>query len=507
MSSIPLVALSVRPQSFQDPIANQGLLMQLKQLGQETQQQAALAPGQQQRLQLGQQAIQQGQYAEQDRAAGMKAMQEWSGKDVSELPDLIQKNGGSLQAVLGAKKNIIESQQQVMNLNTAQLAQNKTKSDYLLGKLQAASGKDIPDDQLGQSVMSATQEAIKDGYLDPQHAQEVQQMIQGYPNPADLRNHLSIYEKGLMSQSEQFSQEQKNRETTAQEQQAQARVATAQTSAARLQAEGPGGALQAPDKAEMQDWLSKNPGKGPADFLKYKASLAPQASVAAQSGGPLSDTIIDALAAPGAKLKLSDVLPPRAPEQVRQAALNQILAKHPEYSTSDYAVSQKVAEKYTSGNVADQLLAIGTAREHMKTFASLADALNNGDTQKLNQIGNEIGLQFGDDKKSNFNIAAQAFGGEVGKAFDGAGVVAGERAEAQKNFNDAMSRGQFKGAIQTVDSLLAGKQKAAQDAYKQGRKGTPNFGGGAQGGGPASQAGAPATSGTDPFAQFGGQKH
>src|SRR4029077_5022261 len=157
------------------------------------------------------------------------------------------------------RKSVIESQQAVMNLNTAQLNNAKTKNDYLLGKLQAATDKSVPDEQLPQSVMSATQEAIKDGYLDPQHAQEVQQLIQQFPNPADLRSHLSIYEKGLQSQTEQFNQEQKNRETVAAEESAKARAATAQTSAERLQAEMPGGALASPDKAELQDWLSKNP--------------------------------------------------------------------------------------------------------------------------------------------------------------------------------------------------------------------------------------------------------
>lgn len=249
--------------------------MQLKQLGQETQQQAALAPGQvqqqQQQLQLGQQAIQQGQYAEQDRAAGMKAMQEWSGKDVSELPDLIQKNGGSLQAVLGAKKNVIESQQAVMNLNAAQLAQIATKTNYLLGKLQANTGKDVPDEQLAPNAMKATQEAINDGYLDPQHAQEVQQMVQSYTNPADLRNHLSIYEKGLMSQSEQFAQESKNRQVAAEEAQAAARASQADTAAQRLKDQQPGGPLyKNPDNENTGSWSLQEGPNGTSVLLNSK---------------------------------------------------------------------------------------------------------------------------------------------------------------------------------------------------------------------------------------------
>lgn len=512
---IPLVALGVHAP---DPLENAKGAMSLRALGQQTDQQAALAPGQlqqqqqqlqggQQQLKLGQQAIQQGEYANQDREAGVKAMQQWSGKDLNELPDLIQKNGGSFQAVLGAKKSAIEAQQQVMNLNTAQLTQAKTKNDYLLGKLQAATDKGVPDDQLPQSVMAATQEAIKDGYLDPQHAQEVQQLIQQFPDPTELRNHLSLYEKGLMSQTEQFNQETKNRETAAEEQKANAAdwkdfpTLGVAFNTRTGEVKSPAGQVMSPQMMEgkyvgIQQKIKLGQPVSAEDkafVSSYQGlkELVPSFNFNLQNGtpgganAPLSDKVIDALAAPGSQLKLADVLPPRAPASVRQAALNQILAKYPDFSSSDYDVSKKVKEQYTSGDVGRQLLAINTAREHMKTFGSLADALDNGNTAQLNKIGNEFGIQFGSDKATNFKIAAQAFGGEVGKALDGSGVTAGEREQAQSAFNPNMSPAQFRGAVATVDALLAGKQKAAQETYNAGTKtAKPNFGGGSQGGGP-----------------------
>lgn len=502
---IPLLALAVHAP---DALENAKSAMSLRALGQATQQQAALAPGQvqaqQQESQLRNQAIQQGEYANQDREAGMKAMQEWSGKDISELPDLIQKNGGSMQAVLGAKKSAIEAQQQVMNLNTAQLGQAKTKNDYLLGKLQAKSGPDVPDDQLAQSVTDGVSESIHDGYLDPQHAQEVQQLIQQFPNPADLRSHLKIYEKGLMSQSEQFEQETKNRSTTAAEQSAQARADAAANSGKRLAAELPGGALQDPAKAELQDWLAKNPGKGPADFLAYKATLGPNASKAAQAqgvGGP-NDAMVDLVG--NRQMDLATALS-RMPPSAKETFAAALKAKYPDFNQGEFGVAKKVLEKYTSGNVSDQLLAIGTAREHMKTFSSLADALNNGNVQLANKIGNEIGVQFGSDKVGNAKIAASALGGELGRAFDGAGVVGSERKEWEEKLAPYLANGQFAGAIKTADSLLAGKQHSAEQSFNSGIKAKPNFGGG------PSQAGAPAASptatSTDPFAQFGGKRH
>jgi hypothetical protein len=177
-----------------------------------------------------------------------------------------------------------------------------------------------------------------------------------------------------------------------------------------------------------------------------------------------------------------------------EAFLGAVHDQYPDYFQGNFGATKKVQEKYTSGNVSDQLLAIGTAREHMKLFGRLADALDTGNTQLLNSIGQQIGVQFGSDKKTNFDIAAQAFGGEVGKAFDGAGVVAGERQQAQKNFQSQMSKGQFKGAVNTVDQLLAGKQKAAKDAYAVTRTGQPNFG--------STPATAPAAGGAAPLPSF-----
>jgi hypothetical protein len=175
-------------------------------------------------------------------------------------------------------------------------------------------------------------------------------------------------------------------------------------------------------------------------------------------------------------MKWGDVVSARTPMSVKQALLAEVKSIKSDFNSGDFDVEQAVKKTATSGAVGQQLLAISTAREHMKTFSKLADALDNNDTQALNQIGNAIGVQFGSDKKTNFQIAAQAFGGEVGRALDGAGVVASEREQAQKNFNSSMSKGQFKGAVQTVDELLAGKQRAAHAWFDQGSQAKPDFG-------------------------------
>lgn len=212
---------------------------------------------------------------------------------------------------------------------------------------------------------------------------------------------------------------------------------------------------------------------------EHQKTLVPVANFNLQNAGAAGSdgkpsAIVQAIA--DGSMKWSDAVSPRTPMSIKQQTLAEVKKLNPNFNSGDFAVEQAVKTEATSGAVGKQLLAIGTAREHMKLFGKLADALANNDTQALNKIGNYFGVQFGSDKKTNFDIASQAFGGEVGKAFDGAGVVAGEREQAQKNFNAQMSKGQFRGAIQTVDALLAGKQKAAHSWFDAGTKAQPDFG-------------------------------
>ena len=64
-------------------------------------------------------------------------MQQWDGKDLEEIPGLILKNGGSANAVFGAKQKILEQKTALTKLDTDTLANNAAKNDQLLGKLQA----------------------------------------------------------------------------------------------------------------------------------------------------------------------------------------------------------------------------------------------------------------------------------------------------------------------------------------------------------------------------------
>jgi hypothetical protein len=266
---------------------------------------------------------------------------------------------------------------------------------------------------------------------------------------------------------------------------------------------GPNAGLNARTKAAVQFYVQQGNVKAAQDEIKTagqqvgsiekdiqiqtnpqiqagKVEVAKNTAVArqqAQAGnfGQAGDPMIDMVGQN--RVDLGTVLQ-RIPPAQKDLFLQNLAAKYPEYNQGTFGVAKKEQTAYTSGSQGQQLTAIDTARQHMQTFKQTADALDNGDFLLANKLGNAIGVQFGADKATNFNVARSAFAGEVGKAFAGANVGVSDRQELIDKINAASSPAQLKGYADTADKLLEGKQVALKRSYDQGVQGKANFGGG-----------------------------
>ena len=167
----------------------------------------------------------------------------------------------------------------------------------------------------------------------------------------------------------------------------------------------------------------------------------------------------------------------RVPPAQKDQFMGQLSQKYPDFNQGTFGIAKHSTEAFTSGSQGQQLTAIDTARQHMATFKQTADALDNGDFLMANKAGNYLGMQFGSDKATNFNIARSAFAGEVGKAFAGANVGVSDRQELMDKINAASSPAQLKGYADTADKLLEGKQTALKRSYDSSQQAKPNFGG------------------------------
>lgn len=202
MGSIPLPALALKPVQQPEPMDAIGRMMQLKSMMQGQQ-------AQQQNLQSGALDIQQKQQALKDQQAMTAAMQEWDGKDVQSLIPIVVKNGASANAVMGLKAKVLEQQEKYSTIakNDAEtgaknLETMKQKNDMILGALNTVA--QAPDEQFGQALTSTVQDLLQKGLIDPQHGQAAMQLAQ--VDPAKGKQALTMFEKSLMSQSQQMDQ-------------------------------------------------------------------------------------------------------------------------------------------------------------------------------------------------------------------------------------------------------------------------------------------------------------
>lgn len=201
MATLPgLPALHVNPPAPPlDPLAEMGKVASLRNLGQQSQE--------------NQLAIQEKQMQLQDQQAMTSAMHEWDGKDLSQLPGLVLKHGGSAQAVFGLKQKTLEQQKTYSDIakQDAETGGNKLKNiqsvnDMLLGGLKSAT--EGPDETLGQRLQAAAQNVLQatQGTIDPQTAQGIQQSVQQLTQlpPDQLKLHLPILEKSLQGNKAQL---------------------------------------------------------------------------------------------------------------------------------------------------------------------------------------------------------------------------------------------------------------------------------------------------------------
>jgi hypothetical protein len=157
-----------------------------------------------------------------------------------------------------------------------------------------------------------------------------------------------------------------------------------------------------------------------------------------------------------------------------------------------YKTDAAVSKFMTSGAGAQNIAAFNTATDHLELLGEAADALNNGDFQRLNQVGNTFARETGSPAPSNFGAVKSAVAGELSKVFKGTGATDQEISEINSTLNSAMSPDQLHGAIDYYTRLMGGKLNALRSQYEAGRSGRPAFPTNTPkgGGGPAASKGA-----------------
>jgi hypothetical protein len=142
-----------------------------------------------------------------------------------------------------------------------------------------------------------------------------------------------------------------------------------------------------------------------------------------------------------------------------------------------FASAQAAQKYFTTGKGADAFRQQETILHHAAVFSQIADALNNGNVQLANKLGNQFGAQFGSDQATNFKIAGQIFSNEVGKYLAGSQSTAEERKELSDLIPSFSSPQQIKGGLATLSNLVQGQRQSWLAQRDAALKGQVAFGG------------------------------
>ena len=165
----------------------------LKQQTAQSQQQTALEQQQTQQVAT-QNQIQQQAFA--DQKAGLAALQDPAFKSMNDLPDLIQKHGGSFNAITGARSSVLDYNTKLQTYTSEQLKNEGTKNDLVAGHIDTI--KNLPPDQQPAAFENAKADLVQKGDMTPQEAAQT-----AYRGP----DGLDALEKMHMAHSAQVDQQ------------------------------------------------------------------------------------------------------------------------------------------------------------------------------------------------------------------------------------------------------------------------------------------------------------
>lgn len=439
MSSIPLLALSVKPPEQYDPVGQYSRLLELRQQQQQSQMQQQEAPLRQQALQQqvqgGQLQLQQQQQQLKDQQAMTAAMHEWDGKSLDDLSPLVLKNGGSSTAVMGLKQKALEIKQTYSKIaaddattGSKNIETQQKKNSMVSGAL--ASLQQVPDEQLSQAITAKAQDLTTQGLLDPQHAQMAAQLAQS-GDPAAIRKNLALFEKGYKTDN-QLLDEAKATETARHNQadetnMAAYRGAELKQGAQRISIEGGRLALEQKKASLGMDGNLTGP-----DFLN---TLSPgmQAQVKAAANGDIA------------------IPPPGTRNPQAQAIRSAVLTYDPTYTDARY----KGKQAFKGGADANSIMQLATAAQHLE------DAQNNS-----KKVGFAPFLaQNATPTDAAYNQDVKLFANEAGKLVKNGVITEGEYNDLKDGMN-SRRQGIRDAALAETANLVGGKIGGLFQKYK-----------------------------------------
>lgn len=456
MATIPLVALDSRAaQEQQGPLAQYAQIQQIK--AAQTQQQTAglQQTGLEQENQIRARQIQD---TETLRSLGPKHVQKDADGNVTgfDTNGLLQEAAGkgvNPQTLNKMRLDYAEAVQKSAAAGTAQIELHDKQNDQAYQILEGV--RAIKDPTTREA---AYQKAI------PQ-IKNLGVAADGLPSTSDdtalqgFEAHLGVHKQVLADAKTAAETAEKNQQ-----------AATSKATQAHTEQETALGGT--PAQRELQDWLAKNPGKGPSDYEIAMKKIVPAYNFNLQNQGAAADSngnpsmIAQLLAAN--KMKWSEAVSMRTPQAVKDSILKQVFKLNPNFDTSEFGLEQDAAKKARSGAWADTRLAYNTALDHSDLLLKAADALDNGDSTALNTLKNNFKTAFGWSGKINYDAIANAYNHEVTSVVSKGHITDNEVASGHATLPDNVNKETIHDVVNSYRSLMTSKRDELDKIIKAG---------------------------------------
>jgi hypothetical protein len=154
------------------------------------------------------------------------------------------------------------------------------------------------------------------------------------------------------------------------------------------------------------------------------------------------------------------------------AAVKQV---NPNWNSGDNAIENASRQYMISGQGGQTITAGNVLNHHLDLYDSAVDAVKNGDLRLMNQIGNEMGIQTGNDAQTNLGLIRQGVAMEAARYWTGGVPGEAEINQFNKSLSGDGSPQQMHGGANTIRAMAKGKQQGLQGQAEAGAQGRANF--------------------------------
>lgn len=158
---------------------------------------------------------------------------------------------------------------------------------------------------------------------------------------------------------------------------------------------------------------------------------------------------------------------PLVPAAMKALGIQSLSEQSLKYSARQHALNA-VETGFGSGVNGRNLISLNTVAEHINLFRQYADALKNGDVQKINQLKNRLATEAGSPEVIDFALAGRITGDEVVRLLTTTGGTLADREDIASRLASYDSPDQFEGAANTLTNYVRGRYGPLRQAYARG---------------------------------------